>query len=351
MKMDKSNWMNCIDMEGLDIARENLDNTQYNKLLIAMESDKSKLSVGINILNTVMQNVWTKIYDTNNKRYNEELFYIRKSNGSIDNVEGIKVTFEVLKVLGKSKDKKTLHEVEKVNRLISHIRKRENKWKKIQHLSKKEGFSKDGVMAGIVYYFYCALVRVVIARTSVIAAQSTGVTKEYVSPGLRNTLVLSSGYMDKLLKSIEENKRLDKIIEYCLSTKEKNKVEEAAIVITLTIGLIFLMVSFVLSIRLLVYFFYTTTVRIADYFAQQAAFLRIHAAEVKKSKLDKASTDSIIAEQKVWAERFTSLSEFFMVDELKVSKKIKSDIKDSNKQINPIDVIDTPNDGLNTDFI
>ena len=40
-----------------------------------------------------------------------------------------------------------------------------------------------------------------------------------------------------------------------------------------------------------------------------------------------------------------------MVDELKVSKKIKSDIKDSNKQINPIDVIDTPNDGLNTDFI
>ena len=79
--------------------------------------------------------------------------------------------------------------------------------------------------------------------------------------------------------------------------------------------------------------------------------MRSHAAEVKKSKLDKASTDSIIAEQKVWAERFTSLSEFFMVDELKVSKKIKSDIKDSNKQINPIDVIDTPNDGLNTDFI
>lgn len=353
MRMDKSNWMNYIDMTGLDIARENLDSKQFNQLLIAMESDKSKLDIGAHMLNMAMQNIWTKINDTHNKLFDSELLYIRKSNGSIDNVKNIDKTFAVLKILAKSKDKNTLREVEKVNRLISHIRKRENKWKRLQHLSKNEGFNKDGILAGIVYYYYCALVRVVIARTSILAAQSTGAIKDYAKAVIdhRNVYCFSSTYIDTILDSIEKKRHVDKTIEYCLSEKDGKKVQEAAEAIVITVALIFTIITFILSIRLLVYFFYITRVRISDYFEQQSAFLNIHAGEVKKSGLDKSSSDSIVAAQKVWAERFTSLSEFFMVDELKTAKKVKVEIKESNKQINPIDVIDTPNTGLDTDFI
>ena len=73
----------------------------------------------------------------------------------------------------------------------------------------------------------------------------------------------------------------------------------------------------------------------------------MHKSEVNKnSNLTAVEKKDIIEAQKKWADVFTDISEMIVDDDIKSAKKVKTEINNSNKDLNPSNNIDVPNTGL-----
>ena len=139
---------------------------------------------------------------------------------------------------------------------------------------------------------------------------------------------------------------LDKVANHLL--KEKDEVHEAIETgIIIGLGIIVAFITLCFSIRVFTYYFYYTRMQLADYFNQQAQFINMHKSEVNKnSNLTAVEKKDIIEAQKKWADVFTDISEMIVDDDIKSAKKVKTEINNSNKDLNPSNNIDVPNTGL-----
>ena len=129
-----------------------------------------------------------------------------------------------------------------------------------------------------------------------------------------------------------------------------SKQEEFASNVPLVIIGFVIIVAFItlcFSIRVFTYYFYYTRMQLADYFNQQVQFINMHKSEVNKnSNLTAVEKKDIIEAQKKWADVFTDISEMIVDDDIKSAKKVKTEINNSNKDLNPSNNIDVPNTGL-----
>jgi len=319
----------------LSIIKENCSHDDFNHLMITMESDKGKLSVVQDTLKKVLQNLIGKISDLMKTEKGKEFDEIAKSNGDITKVKGFDTTMKVLDALGKDKRADIKNDVAEIKKLITYVKGKKNQWLKVQNKGRKADSLVDQLVAKTLYWAYCGCVRLCIVGTSITAARAMEIV-----PAKKDTEVMKN---IKKMNEMFQTGRVDKGINALLD----DKVTES-IALLVTVASIVAIITLALSIRIFVYYFYYSRVKMADYFAQQSDFLTIHESELKKnSSMGAAEKNSIIDAQKAWAKRFMNLSEFIMVDDLKVEKEVKKEVVKANRELAPSNnVIDVPNTGM-----
>lgn len=323
-----------MEQNYLNIIKENCTAEQFNTLMVTMESDKSKLSIVQETLKQVFQRIMGKLQVMITGEKGKEFEAIAKSNGDITKVKNFDTTMKVLDILAKDKRPDIKNRVNNIKTLVSELKKRKTQWIKIQAIARKSDSAIDVMVAKLFYWSYCAGIRAVIAGTSLTAAKAMN--------------VIPTNSNDKIYEEITQvnalfkNGNFDKCINYLLDDKATESVA-----LLVTVVAVVTVITVALSLRIFVYYFYYTRVKIADYFAQQSDFLTIHENEVKKNgSISSSEKNSIVDAQKVWAKRFMDLSELFMVDDLKVEKEVTKEIKSANKEIVPTSIIKTPNTGM-----
>lgn len=328
--------MDYNDNSYLEIIKENCSNREFNNLMIAMESEKGAESVQKSVLNTIAGKLLAKI-TAPNPHGNDDTNIISMTHGDITRLNGFENTEAVLKALGKSKEARIKSAVSEINSLITTIKKRKDSWMKCEAIRNKGESNDHYVLAAILYHMYICMVKAVIQATSMVAADAMSIIKKKAK-----TLDCVND-IAKLNKFCEKG-NIDKVLNFTIG---KSSVTEGIILAAaIGIGLMLVMITLFLSIRVFVYYFYFTRMKIADYFEQQSMFLEIHKAELKKNKnLTSAETNAIVQAQSTWSKRFMDLSEFFVVEDLKVKKIVNKEVRVENSNINPTK-IDVPNTGM-----
>ena len=328
--------MEYNDNSYLEIIKENCTNREFNNLMITMESEKGAEAVQTGVLNSIAKMIFVKI-NTPDRTSNKDIDIISLTHGDITKLKGFDNTVLVLKALEKSKDARIKEGVSEINTLINNIKKNKDKWMKCEAIRDKADSRDHYILAAIMYRVYITLVKTVVRATSILAAEAMSILKtkpkriEAIDDVITFNKIYGRGKIDKTLNLIIGK-----------STVTEN------IVLGLAIGaaLIVALITFFLSIRVFVYYYYYTRMKIADYFEQQSMFLNVHQAELKKNKnLNSAETDAIVKAQATWSKRFMDLSELFVVDDLKVKKIVNKEVKVENSNINPTK-IDVPNTGM-----
>lgn len=297
------------------VVKENFSSTEIERLEAAMEAPTMALDIMKNMFDAVLGSFNKFIKSLNDKSKLDK--GIELSKGDISKVTGIETTLKVLEVLKKDKDGKVKKNAENIYSLYKEILAL-----KVNYI---KSFSCRNTISGqCVWATYVCEVYLVISATSYLLMVQSGQRK------------LESTNLFKRTEKLIEFHRRGKMKTWCEFFLQGKKAvqEEAALVIT--VALLGTIITVAFFIRVLVFYFYYLRMELSDYFGQQAAYLNIHASELKKSNsLDPNYKHSVINAQKSWADRFTSLSDFIASDDIKAERKVSDNVKHSNKEVNP----------------
>ena len=330
--------MECSN-ELIQFAKENLSLNEFDKFMVSMEADANKVSVHKEFLHKLTSQIseFFKSKPTRKKLFEDSIV---KSNGDITKVNNIETTNQVVALLKKSKEKDIREDATMLSEYYNELKKRKNLWQKMI-VKTKTGSVYEASAADMVYSGVYVL-----GVKSYIAGASQLLVRIYNPKPFSRFGKLS--LLDNIRKETEVMKKgnLDKVANHLL--KEKDEVHEAIETgIIIGLGIIVAFITLCFSIRVFTYYFYYTRMQLADYFNQQAQFLNMHKSEVNKnSNLTAVEKKDIIEAQKKWADVFTDISEMIVDDDIKSAKKVKTEINNSNKDLNPSNNIDVPNTGL-----
>lgn len=333
-----------VQSEFFDICRENFSMDEFRELELTMEAaDNSKIEVvqkGLAILSNQITSFF-KIKETREKILNKTIY---NSNGDITKITTINdYTLPVLNLLLKSDKADIKSHANELMTFYNNIKGEKNNWMKCKSKANKKDIF-DGIAAGNVYALYCTSVTAFINGVSLILAR------------VYNEKAGTTTFRDDLITLIKKHNKLykdgtmKKVFNYILKDEKDGKQAtkeaiELAVFALLGLGLACLTVF--LLIRIFVFYYYYTRMEISDYFEQQAQYLNIHKAEVKSNKnLTEAEKKSIIEAQKKWADRFMHLSDMIVVDDIKSARLVEKKVKENNKEINPTNIINVQNTGM-----
>lgn len=327
--------------EFFDICKENFTHDEFNSLSLAMESaGEAKLNIlsrGINVLLTQILSFF-KSKKTRKELVDESIY---RSNGDITKIESIQThTVPVIKVLQKSKIKEIKQDADMLMELYNFIKSEKSSWMQCKSKAANSDVF-EGIAAFVLYQFYCFSCMVLIQATSIVAAR---VYNEKAGKHIfKDDVVTNAKECRKVLK----DGSMKKVINYVLRDDKKAGVHEVALAVFATIGIALACFTVFFLMRVFVFYFYYTRMEISDYFEQQATFLNIHKAEVNSNKnLSEVEKKSIIEAQKKWADRFMYLSDLFVVEDIKAARQVEKKVKESNKEINPTNIINVQNSGM-----
>lgn len=329
--------------EELDkVLMENGTHDELQKLLVTMEAETGKVEVMKNAFDKVLGPIVGIIKDYQ-KRAEREPWPYGKSKGDIDKIPDIETTNKVVAILAKSKDSKIKSMAMELKQLHDNIKNRKSSFMK--------AYQRRQTLGGcFVYCIFITSVECYARGTSMLIAYQTEQFKK------------KSFVLDKVQEYNSYYKRgmVDKFITLVLD-KEKVTVKEGGFIVEgdelkpvkespeafviggLALGAI---VTFAFFLRVLVFYFYWSRTEISEYFAEQATFLNIHEAEIKKNgNLSKEEKDSIINAQRKWSSALMTASDFFAVEDIKAAQKAATSVKAANKTISP-ETINADNTGM-----
>ena len=327
--------------EFFDICRENFSADEYSFLTLAMESaGEAKMNIlqrGISLLSRQIMSFF-KTKETRDKLINKDIY---NSNGDITKVEiVITSTLPVIKILQKSKIKEIRQDADMLMDLYNFLKSEKNSWMRCKSKAKKSNMF-ESVAAYILYAFYCLSVMTLIEATSIVLAR---VYNEKAGKHIFKEDILSEA---RECRNMLKDGSMKKVINYVLRDDSKATVHEVAMAVFATIAIAMACFTVFFLMRVFVFYYYYTRMELSDYFEQQATFLNIHKAEVNSNKnLSEAEKKSIVEAQKKWAERFMYLSDLIVVDDIKAARKVEKKVKESNKEINPTNIINVQNVGM-----
>ena len=312
------------------LIESNFSREEVNHLMISMETPNGALDVMQRSFDTIVRPIKRTLHEFISKtdKFEKEIL---ASKGDISKIKRFSITVSILRLLTRDKNKNISRRAEQILRLHGNV----------AHMKSyfMRGYQTKGSLNGsFVWGTYVIYVTYIAAATSHLIAIHAGQMK-------KESFLLSQ--LDAQNKAFGDG-TMKKWCEFFLKKKgEKEAVkEDFGIVVGVAAVGIILTVAFFL--RVLVFYFYYSRMQLSDYFNQQSDYFNLHASEVKKSGLDSSQKEAVIKNQKVWADRFSKLSEFVVVDDLKAAKKSKDFVKASNNEVTPAK-IDTPNVGM--DFL
>jgi hypothetical protein len=223
--------------------------------------------------------------------------------------------------------------------LYTQLKAHKNEFVKIYSV-KKSGSAYESTVAGLVYNSYVGHVKILVNATSVLLAAVHNPSAK--NPFFGTSAIAHAAQAEKLYREGTMKTCIN-----ALTKKDKVTHESVELGLVLAVGAVVAFITLLLSIRILVYYFYYTRMQLSDYFAEQAAFLDLHKSEVRKdSSMTAREKDGIINSQKAWAERFMTLSELIQDDDIAAAKKAAEVSKKENKTIIPADGIAEPAQGM-----
>jgi hypothetical protein len=153
--------------------------------------------------------------------------------------------------------------------------------------------------------------------------------------------------VDKFIQAVLEKPNTSvKEGGFTIDDGELKTVQEGPVALVLGAVALGVVLSFAFFLRVLVFYFYWSRTEISEYFAEQANFLNIHEAEIKKNgNLSKEEKDSIINAQRKWSSALMAASDFFAVEDIQAAKKAAENVTKSNKEISP-EAINVDNTGM-----
>lgn len=328
--------------EFFDICKENFSMDEYSVLSLAMESSgESKIDIlkrGIGVLTRQIL-AFFKTKESRESLINKEIY---NSNGDITKIESIQIhTLPVIKILQRSKIKEIRNEANMLMDLYNYIKSEKSSWLRCKHKATKTSIF-EGAAAFIVYQFYCFACMALIQATSIVIAR---VYNEKAGKHIFKDDIVSKA---RECRDVMKDGSMKKVVNYILKDDSKAQVKEAIeIAVLTTIGIALACFTMFFLTRVFVFYYYYTRMEISDYFEQQANFLNIHKAEVNSNKnLSEVEKKSIIEAQKKWADRFMYLSDLFVVNDIKAARQVEKKVKESNKEINPTNIISAQNTGM-----
>jgi hypothetical protein len=322
-----SEGFHCEDLRS--VIEANFSRDELVKLNVTMESPNGALDVLQRSFNAITTPVKKCLHEFISKtdKFDKEIL---NSKGDISKVSRIETTLKILRLFTKDKNKTISRRAGQVLRLYDGMNSMKTAFMMGYH-------NKSSLNGSFVWGTYCIYVNYIVLCTSHLCAMHANVMKSE-SYALQN--------LDKQIKAFSDGS-MKKWCEFFLKKKQNDFVkEEAALIITAVLLGTIITVAFFL--RVLVFYFYYTRMQLSDYFNQQSDYFNLHASEIKKSGMDSAQKDAVLKAQKTWADRFATLSDAIVVDDLKASRKTTDTVKVANKEVNP-SKIDVPNVGM--DFI
>ena len=330
-----------LQSEFFDICRENFSNDEYNILSLAMESaGEAKMNIlrrGISLLTKQIMSFF-RSKETRDKLINKEIY---NSNGDITKVETVNThTLPVIKILQKSKVKDIKKDADMLMDLYNFLKSEKNSWMLCKSKAKKSDMF-EAVAAYILYAFYCLSVMTLIQATSIVLAR---VYNEKAGKHIFKDDIVTKA---KECRDTLKDGSMKKVINYVLRDDKKATVHESVMAIFATLAVAMACFTVFFLMRVFVFYYYYTRMELSDYFEQQANFLNVHKAEVNSNKnLSEAEKKAIVEAQKKWVERFMYLSDLIVVDDIKAARKVEKKVKESNKEINPTNIINVQNVGM-----
>ena len=327
----------------LGLIRENSSHDQFNKVIEANTTEKGRLVMMQGAFRTVMKDLSDFLTKPSRAKLLEKT--IDESHGDITKVKQINdVTLKALNILEKSKNPETKIDVQQAKAYYQALKVRKDSFKRVEHKKNNGSSFFEKFMGYILYLYYVLSVKMFVNYVSLILAQDVNGYKigdaiNKIHPfSIRNTVKAELEFF--------RNGNTDKAIAAIVEDKKDVKEDMLLMIAGITLVGLFALVTLALSIRIFVFYYYNTRMQLSDYFTEQADFLRLHETELKKNKnLSKVEADAIIKDQKVWADRFASLAEMVVVDEIDAGRKANKQIKESNKNVT-VDNINQKNTGM-----
>ena len=299
-------------LEAVNILRENASPEEQYDLSMLLETAKPQ--VHSSLLGTLYKqiNEYRKInydiIDASKGNYKNLSFYddLEKTHGFLKDEIGIGEDLDVI-VEAKRNVQKMKHAFE-------------------------EGYKLD---SDVVILLYETTVHAIVDATSVlitVTATSVVKTKEACSRHSLNMLkrfnkAVTKGSLQKAVITANEQAFLDSGAK----TVAKEEVLATALSALVGAGLI---LAFIPLIRLLVFYFYYTRMRISDYLDQLSMYIKINEVEVRSDpEFDEAKKKDIIEKQNKWIERLDSLSDKIRVNQSRGEKEAKEQIKEENAKV------------------
>jgi hypothetical protein len=319
---------------------ENGTHDELQKLLVTMEAETGKVEVMKNAFDKVLEPVLGMIKNLIGKAQNRP---IAESKGDISKIPDIETTNKVVTVLLKSSNAKVKNAAQDLKQLHDNIKNRKTSFLKAYNM-------RMAVSGSLAYAVYVTSVECYVRGVSMLIGYQTEQFK-------KDTFVLAKvkkyneyykrGMVDKFLTlALDKQKATVKEGGFIIEGEELKAVKESPEAFVLTGLAIGAILTFAFFLRVLVFYFYWSRTEISEYFAEQATFLNIHEAEIKKNgNLSKEEKDSIINAQRKWSSALMTASDFFAVEDIKAAQKAATSVKAANKTISP-ETINADNTGM-----
>lgn len=137
------------------------------------------------------------------------------------------------------------------------------------------------------------------------------------------------------------NGQLDKSIEYIIKSNQKNLTGIEPTILVGSVAIAGLILNIIPIMRELIFFFYYSKTRMADYLELQSELLQINAYNIEHSEtLNKNDRKSISSKQYKIAEKLRKMSNFLEVKIKKAEKETSVEISNSNKKYKTDELVD-----------
>lgn len=187
------------------------------------------------------------------------------------------------------------------------------------------------VDAAILVY-ECTVLAVVDATSSLITKTASSVVKTKEAVPMVSLSVL--GRFNTAVKKGSVQKMIKNVSDISITNQTK-AAKEDFILGGLAVGAVAAGILVILPlVRELIYYFYYTRMKLANYLDQLKVYIKINEVEVKNnSKFDAEKKKSIIGKQDEWIARLDKISDKIRVNQALGEKTSKAEIKKSNSEI------------------
>lgn len=206
-------------------------------------------------------------------------------------------------------------------------------WTNINRLTKSfsEGYKLN---ADLVMLTYESMVMAVLDGTSVLITRTASAvvkTKEKTANVSINVLAR----FNTAVKKGTVTKMIQEVNKGALALSGGRSVSKEDFGVTLALGsLAAAAIAIIPLVRELVFYFYFTRMKIANYLDQLKLYVQINEVEIKNNKnFDSEKKKSIIEKQNSWIEKLDKVSDFIRVQQSTGEKSAKTQIKKGNSEL------------------